>query len=313
MRSSALFPSWASLPTQLTVTSIRLCATGSSAGSWEDYHVPVLRDETVKWLVGDVSGVYADCTLGGGGHSEAILKVISPAGGQLVCADRDIDAIRQAGKRLKPFLDSGAATLVQTNFGQFPSALERIASSVRNDGGSGADGMLSGLLLDLGVSSHQIDDAERGFSFRFEGPLDMRMDRSSGEGALTAATILNEWEASEIADVLWKHGEERSSRMLARAIVAARPLTTTVQLSHVVRSASAAPPKELTKRTARVFQALRIEVNREMNELDNILTSAARLIRPGGRLAVMSYHSLEDRKVRLSASRVEWMRERMDE
>lgn len=258
--------------------------------------MPVLRDETVRWLVSEPSGVYADCTLGGGGHSEAILRLIGPSGGRLVCADRDVEALRQAGRRLRPFVESGSATLLQTNFGSFPRALERLAPSLRGDGRAETDGLLSGLLLDLGVSSHQIDDAARGFSFRFDGPLDMRMDQSGGGGALTAATIVNEWEPSEIADVLWRHGEERASRMLARAIVAARPVTTTAQLARVVREAAGAPPKELTKRAARVFQALRIQVNREMDELDAILVGAARLVKPGGRIAVMSYHSLEDRK-----------------
>lgn len=198
--------------------------------------MPVLRDETVRWLVSEPSGIYADCTLGGGGHSEAILRLIGPSGGRIVCADRDADALRQADRRLRPFVESGAATLLQTNFGSFPQALERLAPSLRGDGRAETDGLLSGLLLDLGVSSHQIDDAQRGFSFRFDGPLDMRMDQSSGESALTAATIVNEWEPHDIADVLWRHGEERASRLLARAIVAARPLTTTAQLSQVVAS-----------------------------------------------------------------------------
>jgi 16S rRNA (cytosine1402-N4)-methyltransferase len=215
--------------------SVRLCASSASL-NWEDYHVPVLRDETVRWLVSEPSGIYADCTLGGGGHSEAILRLIGPSGGRIVCADRDADALRQADRRLRPFVESGAATLLQTNFGSFPQALERLAPSLRGDGRAETDGLLSGLLLDLGVSSHQIDDAQRGFSFRFDGPLDMRMDQSSGESALTAATIVNEWEPHDIADVLWRHGEERASRLLARAIVAARPLTTTAQLSQVVAS-----------------------------------------------------------------------------
>jgi len=255
--------------------SICLCS-GSTSTNWEEYHVPVLRDETVKWLVSDLDGIYADGTLGGGGHSEAILKMIAPSGGRLVCADRDSEALRQAGKRLAPFVESGAAVMLQTNFGRFPTALERLAPSLIGNEAAGADGLLSGILLDLGVSSHQIDDAERGFSYRFDGPLDMRMDQSSGEGALTAATIVNEWEPYDIAEVIWRHGEERGSRMIARALVAARPLTSTAQLALVVRGCSGGPPKELTKRTARVFQALRIEVNREMDELDNILNAAAR-------------------------------------
>ena len=166
---------------------LRLCSIAAAVRNWEEYHVPVLRDETVAWLVTDPAGIYADCTLGGGGHSAAILEAIAPAGGRLICADRDADALRQAGARLRSHVDSGAATLVQTTFGRFPSALARLAPTLRAGGGAdedgdrSADGLLSGLLLDLGVSSHQIDDAGRGFSFRFDGPLDMRMDQVTGQ------------------------------------------------------------------------------------------------------------------------------------
>ena len=279
--------------------SVRLCSPSSAAGpagGWEEYHVPVLRDELVRWLVTDPAGTYADLTLGGGGHSAALLDVLAPAGGRLVCADRDGDAIRQARRRLGTHVESGAATLLQTSFGRFPAALSRAGVGVGAGGAPGEGAQLSGVLLDLGVSSHQIDEASRGFSMRFEGPLDMRMDQASGE--LTAATILNEWSAAEIADVLWRHGEERLSRPLSRALVAARPLRSTAQLASVVKAAQPGAPKELTKRAARVFQALRIEVNAEMDELEAILAAAASLVRPGGRLAVMSYHSLEDRRVK---------------
>lgn len=160
------------------------------------------------------------------------------------------------------------------------------------------------MLLDLGVSSHQIDAADRGFSFRFDGPLDMRMDQTGGRvgegaGGLTADEIVNMWPQEQIAELIWKYGEERHSRQVARAIVAARPLTSTTQLAEIVGKAGPpGPPKDATKRVARVFQALRIEVNREMAELEAVLSVAASLVRPGGRLAVLSYHSLEDRRVK---------------
>jgi 16S rRNA (cytosine1402-N4)-methyltransferase len=182
------------------------------------------------------------------------------------------------------------------------------------------------MLLDLGVSSHQLNEPSRGFSFMRDGPLDMRMaqtatasgsdSNSSGDGGvrldvrdaerarraepLTAATIVNQWDEKALADVLWKYGEERESRRIARSIVAARPLHSTAELVEVLKTAGTKnyEPKEVRNRLSRVFQALRIEVNQEMAELEAVLLAAARLVRPGGRLAVMSYHSLEDRRVK---------------
>ncbi len=287
-----------------------LCSgSGGSIDFGTEYHVPVLCAEAVSWLISDPTGTYIDCTLGGGGHSAALLQVLAPGGGHLISVDRDPEALATARVRLSDHLKAGHATLLRSNFGALPSVLRTVR---------GAEApLLDGMLLDLGVSSHQLDEPSRGFSFMRDGPLDMRMaqaaavqpnsDSSSSSSSssivssstLTAATIVNEWEPSALADVLWKYGEERESRRIARAIVAARPLHSTAALVEVLRTAgSKREPKEVTRRLSRVFQALRIEVNQEMAELEAVLTAAARLVRPGGRLAVMSYHSLEDRRVK---------------
>jgi len=273
-----------------------LCTTATPYS--DEYHVPVLCAEAVDWLVTDPAGTYVDCTLGGGGHSAALLDTLAPHGGHLISLDRDPDALDAASKRLKTYVESGHSSLVRSNFGSLPDALRGVRAGAFADGHS--EGKLHGILLDLGVSSHQLDEGARGFSYANDGPLDMRMDQSSVPGnELTADTILNAWGAPEIADVLWRYGEERESRRIARAIVAARPLRTTADLAVLLRTAgSKREPKEVTKRSARVFQALRIEVNQEMAELESVLLAAAKLVRPGGRIAVMSYHSLEDRRVK---------------
>ncbi|KAL1521478.1 hypothetical protein AB1Y20_021140 [Prymnesium parvum] len=259
------------------------------------YHVPVLRDELVDLLITDPSGIYCDGTLGGGGHSEALLQVLAGSGGRLIALDRDADALHAAGERLSAYTATGAATLLRSNFGAMSEALSSLPEA------QPGCGWLDGILLDIGVSSHQLDEAERGFSFMREGPLDMRMDKreeGDGDGDVGAAVLVNEWDAASLADVLWKYGELRESRRLARAIVEARPLKSTVELAEVVARAIPGPFKVVTKRTARVFQALRIEVNSEISELEAALTAAVSLVRPGGRLAVMSYHSLEDTRVK---------------
>ena len=264
------------------------------------YHAPVLCDATIKYLVTDPAGTYADGTLGGGGHSEALLEVLAPRGGRLISLDRDPDALREASARLERFAAGGHAAFVHANFA---TLADRLPAALRALGAGSAAAPsappLDGLLLDLGVSSHQLDTAERGFSFMRDGPLDMRMDQTSGGGALTAATILNEWPANEIANVIWRYGEERASRRIAQAIVAARPLGSTADLAAALKAAAPpGPPKLASKMAARVFQALRIAVNGELDELDAVLSAAAALVRPGGRLAVLSYHSLEDRRVK---------------
>ncbi len=269
----------------------------SSTNTHDDYHLPVMLDECVDALLTNTDGVYADATAGGGGHSAAILQRLGPTA-TLFCADRDEEALRACEARLSQQCDrADRARLVRTNFGDLRRALSAAAGS--NDQG---EAMLDGLLLDLGVSSHQIDDPLRGFSFRFDGPLDMRMDRLDGtsSGAGTAAQIVNEYDGRAIASLLSEYGEERHARSIARAIVEARPLATTAELKAVVDAAKPKlhQPELQTKRLARVFQALRIEVNREMSELDAVLDAATALIKPGGRLVVLSYHSLEDRRVK---------------
>lgn len=293
---SLLFHSRPGSATALRARNAVLCTSATPYA--DEYHVPVLCAEAVEWLISDPSGTYVDCTLGGGGHSAALLSELKPHGGHLISLDRDPDALDAASKRLKPYIASGHSSLVRSNFGSLPDALRTVRGGVFADGYG--DGRLHGILLDLGVSSHQLDEGNRGFSYMNDGPLDMRMDQSlPAESALTADTILNGWTDRDIADVLWKYGEERESRRIARAIVAARPLRTTAELATLLKTAgSKREPKEVKRRSSRVFQALRIEVNQEMSELESVLLAASRLVRPGGRIAVMSYHSLEDRRVK---------------
>ena len=193
--------------------SIRFVQSAAPAADPE-YHVPVLLREVVSWLLTDPSGTYADGTLGGGGHSAAMLEILAPGGGRLIGLDRDPDALREAGVRLQGFTDSGHAKIVHANFATMPDALRAAGLAPGPRGG-----ILDGLLLDLGVSSHQLDTGARGFSFMRDGPLDMRMDQSRAK--LTASEIINEWNAEDIARVLWEFGEERDSRRIARALVAA--------------------------------------------------------------------------------------------
>jgi 16S rRNA (cytosine1402-N4)-methyltransferase len=228
-------------------------------------------------------GVYLDATMGGGGHSRAILDRLG-SDGRLIALDQDEDALRQAaawgsnyGARFRP---------VRGNFGDLDAAL-----------GEAGVGSLDGALFDLGVSSHQLDVAERGFSFRAEGPLDMRMD---GREGLTAAAIVQTWSEADIADVLWKFGEERHSRRIARAIAQQRnDIQTTTDLAEVVRRAMPSQPgRDRIHPATRTFQAIRIAVNREMEMLSRGLDAAIERLSPGGRIVVISYHSLEDRIVK---------------
>jgi len=246
-------------------------------------HAPVLLEEVLAGLAIRPGGRYCDATFGRGGHTAAILAAIGP-GGQVVALDRDPDAIR-AGRRR--FEGESRLTLVQGSFG----ALE---ARVR---AAGVEGELDGVLMDLGVSSPQLDEAARGFSFMQDGPLDMRMDNEAGQGA---AQWLAKAGEREIADVLHSLGEERYARRIARALVAARaeaPITRTRQLAEIV--AAAVPTREPGKHPAtRTFQAIRIHVNRELEELEAALPQAVRLLAAGGRLCVISFHSLEDRIVK---------------
>ena len=242
-----------------------------------EYHIPVLLAESVSALVTNPDGIYADATFGGGGHTAAVLSRLND-GGRVIAFDRDIDAIANAPQ--DPRL-----TLIHNNF-------RFIENYARHEGVQ-----FDGILADLGVSSHQFDTAERGFSFRFEqAPLDMRMNR---EAALTAAEVVNTYAEEELARILGLYGEVDGERNMARLIVKARaekPLETTGDLDRAI--GRMLPPAAAHKVLAKVYQALRIEVNQEMRALEKFLEGATRSLKPGGRLVVITYHSLEDRMVK---------------
>jgi 16S rRNA (cytosine1402-N4)-methyltransferase len=246
-------------------------------------HTPVLLDEVLAGLEVQAAGRYCDATFGRGGHTAAILAALGPEG-RVVAIDRDREAIEAGRQR---FAGEPRLTLARGSFAQ----LEQLVRA------SGLEGELHGVLLDLGVSSPQFDEARRGFSFMQDGPLDMRMDNESGQ---SAAQWLARATEREIADVLFKLGEEKFSRRIARAIVTARsatPLTTTRQLADLV--AAAVPTREPGKHPAtRTFQAIRIHVNDELDAVAAALPQAVGLLAPGGRLCVISFHSLEDRLVK---------------
>jgi len=246
-------------------------------------HTPVLPDEVLAGLAVRADGRYCDATFGRGGHTTAILGALGPAG-RVVAIDRDPDAIR-AGQ--VQFAGEPRLTLVRGSFGQLE---ERVRAA-------GLEGELQGVLMDLGVSSPQLDEARRGFSFMQDGPLDMRMDNEAGQ---SAAQWLARAGERDIVAVLRTLGEERFSGRIARAIVAARavqPIERTAQLAAIV--AAAVPTREPGKHPAtRTFQAIRIHVNGELDALEAALPQAVRLLAPGGRLCVISFHSLEDRIVK---------------
>jgi 16S rRNA (cytosine1402-N4)-methyltransferase len=243
------------------------------------YHVPVLLDEAVRVLVTNRAWIYVDGTLGGGGHAERVCEELSPEG-TLVAFDCDADAIEVARNRLARFGDR--VLLIRANFRAMAAELRR--RDIKSIGG---------VLLDLGVSSFQLDAPLRGFSFRSDARLDMRMDQ---EQAFSALAVVNEYSEQALADVLFHYGEERLSRRIARSIVARRPATTTGALREAVEQAVG--QRFVVKSLARVFQALRIEVNHELENLAVALAEATALLLPGGRIVVISYHSLEDRIVK---------------
>ncbi len=240
-------------------------------------HIPVLLDEVLAGLAALPGEVHVDGTFGAGGYTRAILDT----GAKVVAFDRDPDAIAE-GRALEAAHD-GALTLVADRF-------SRLAEALAVHGIEQVDGVT----LDIGVSSMQIDRAERGFSFQSDGPLDMRMEQAG----MSAADFVNEAEEEEIADVLYHLGEEPRARRVARAIVYARPLTRTGQLAEVVRRALGHRPHEKKDPATRTFQAIRIHLNAELDELEQGLVAAERVLRPGGRLAVVSFHSIEDRIVK---------------
>ena len=250
----------------------------------EFHHVSVLLEECVTGLNIRPEGIYVDGTLGGAGHSCRIAEGLTT--GRLIGIDRDPVALKAAGERLAPYGDR--VTLVHSNFCEMASVLESL-------GISGVDG----ILLDLGVSSPQLDDGERGFSYMADAPLDMRMD---GGDALTADTVVNTWSYEELKKILYEYGEERYAPAIASAILRRRetaPIRTTLELVEVIRSAM--PPAALREKqhpAKRSFQAIRIAVNDELNSVAKAMEAAIPLLNSGGRLAVITFHSLEDRIVK---------------
>lgn len=246
----------------------------------EEYHVPVLLGEAVDALDVRPGGIYADLTFGGGGHTREILRRLRGKG-HLYSFDQDQDAL-PAARELE---GNGNFTFIRSNF-------RFLRNWMRYYGQEQVDGILA----DLGVSSHHLDEAERGFSFRFDAPLDMRMNRQSG---LTARKIVEEYGEEQLAGIFYLYGELRQSRRIAAAIVKARqqkPIGTTAELAEVLKPMMGRDREK--KDLARVFQALRIEVNGEMHALREMLSAATRLLREGGRLSILTYHSLEDRMVK---------------
>lgn len=244
------------------------------------YHRPVLLDETLTALSPRPDGIYLDGTAGGGGHSFAIASRLTT--GRLIALDQDPDAIEAASARLQGL----PATVVQSNFAQMDAVLASLNIPA-----------VEGILLDIGVSSHQLDTAERGFSYHMDAPLDMRMSQSG----TTAADLVNTLSEAELMKIFYDYGEEKFSPRIARAVVAARektPILTTIQLADIIRDAVPAAARRDGHPARRVFQALRIAVNGELNRLSEALDTAFDCLKDGGRLAVITFHSLEDRIVK---------------
>ncbi|MCD6518413.1 MAG: 16S rRNA (cytosine(1402)-N(4))-methyltransferase RsmH [Anaerolineae bacterium] len=242
-------------------------------------HIPVLYQEVLYWLAPQAGQAYIDATVGLGGHAEGILERSSPDG-RLLAIDVDPQALKRACQRLERF--EGRVVFVEGHFAQLTKIARRSGFS-----------SVAGILLDLGVSSLQLADPARGFSFQQDGPLDMRM---GPEMPLTAEEIVNTWPEGELARLLWEYGEERFARRIARAICAERPLHTTRELADLV--ARVVKRRGRIHPATRTFQALRIAVNEELRSLEQVLPQAVELLAPGGRLVVISFHSLEDRIVK---------------
>ncbi len=248
----------------------------------DDFHTPVLADAVLSFLHPTPDNVYVDATVGGGGHAESILRASSPSG-RVIAFDADADAIQYATIRLKEF--SARIVYIHDNF-------VNIGKQIKEHHGSS----VGGVLMDLGVSSHQLDDSSRGFSFQSRHRLDMRMDQRS---ALDAQEVVNSYVIERLTEVFSTYGEERQSKRIAQRLVDARsraPIETTEQLSEIVESVVGR--QYLQKSLSRVFQAIRIEVNSELSNLRSGLRQTLDVLKPGGRLVVISYHSLEDRIVK---------------
>jgi len=248
-------------------------------------HVPVLLEEVLEYLNVRPGGVICDATLGLAGHSTAIAKRLGGKG-KLIGFDRDPEAMEAAKVRLEEVRAELGDEMPEVVLE--PRAFSEASSVIE-------PGSLDGLLADFGVSSLQLDEAHRGFSFRSDGPLDMRMDTRSGE---TAEQVVNQEDENELADLIYEFGEERRSRRIARAIVRARPITTTAELAQIVSAAAPSMKGDKIHPATRTFQALRIRVNNELGEIQSLLKSAGSLLKPGGRLVLISFHSLEDRLVK---------------
>lgn len=254
-------------------------------------HIPVMLDECIEGLAIKGDGIYVDCTLGGGGHSGAIAAKLTT--GKLIAFDKDGEAIEFAKKRLAPFNDK--TSFVKDDFKRAPQRLKEAGITA-----------LDGVLMDLGVSSYQLDSAERGFSYNADAPLDMRMDKDQ---YLTAFNVVNEYPETRLADIIYEYGEERYARRIAREIAKYRQhdtISTTAQLAELTERCY--PPKERKGRAStckRTFQAIRIEVNGELDHLKETIEELALMLRPGGRICVISFHSLEDRAVKTAFKHLE--------
>lgn len=255
----------------------------TNAGEKGELHEPVLLEEVVEWLRPSEGGTFVDCTVGLGGHARAILAASSDT--RVIGIDRDLEALALARERLLIF--EGRVQLVHANFESIASVLDRQGTTE-----------VRGVLADLGVSSLQLERSERGFSFASDAPLDMRMDQDSG---LTAAELVNELAERELADLIFEYGEERGARKIARAIVRQRdrePIAMTKQLADIVVRALNIPGRWRIHPATRTFQALRIAVNDELRALERFIPAAISKLAHGGRLAIISFHSLEDRIVK---------------
>ncbi len=244
-----------------------------------DYHTPVLCDMVLKYLITDLDGIYVDATAGGGGHVSAILAALSPKG-RVLAIDRDADAVQAVNARLAEAIKLNRLAVYKGRFSDLAPLIQEHLP-------------VTGLLLDLGVSSYQLDSAARGFSHRHHASLDMRMDADS---EVTASDIVNGYTENALVDLVRSCGEEPNARKICRSIVAERPVETTTHLASIIRSA--VPTRWESKAVSRTFQSLRIAVNEELNELEHILELSPRIIAEGGRIVVISYHSLEDRRVK---------------
>jgi len=247
-----------------------------------EYHEPVLVSEVCEYLVTSHDGIYVDATTGGGGHTKAILETVSP-GARIVCFDRDADAIGESKRKLQQW--KSQLTFIHDVFGTMQDRLQQLSIN-----------KINGILFDLGVSSFQINNADRGFTYQQEAKLDMRMDMRSG---ITGVDVLQTYKERELADIFFHYGEERKARRIARKVVEERnkkPITTSTELAEIVRAIVG--ERHLVKSLARIFQALRIEINAELEQLSKALEQTTDLLHTGGRLVVISYHSLEDRIVK---------------